>query len=393
MNLFKRLLILFLFIPVLVLESCSGKTASNHPDAKQVPPARPQVPVSQAMQDNPAYTITLPGELMPFEQVEIYPKVKGFIKALYVDRGSQVREGQLLALLEAPEITQQYLSARANSRKVYEDFLYSKQNYIRLKKAAGKSGAVAAIEIDKARSQLRSDSAAYAAAQANTQAVAEMRAYLRIQAPFAGTVTDRNVSVGALVGENTAKGAALFTVAQQENLRLTVAIPEKHAQSLQPDTKATFTVSGRPGKVFTSTLSRNGIIVNQKERSVTAEFDVNNQDNSLNGGEYAQVRLTLRRPDATVWVPAESVVRAQSGLFLLQVKGGLVHRIPVTEGIRRDSLQEVFGNIKGGDLVVKKGTEELADHTAVQVITPGKQPKQPLELSGKNRILGCCPEE
>jgi membrane fusion protein, multidrug efflux system len=371
MKLFKRLLIFFFLVPVMILDSCSDPKEPGQ--ARSTPPAMLQVPASPARQGNPEYTITLPGELMPFEQVEIYPKVKGFIKALYVDRGSQVKKGQLLAELEAPEITQQYLSAQAGSRKFYESFLYSKQSYNRLQKAAAKSGAVAAIEIDKARSQLRSDSAAYAAAQANTRVIAELRAYLRIRAPFAGTITHRNVSVGALVGENTAKGAALFRIAQQGNLRLTVAIPEKHAPSLQPGTKVSFTVNGRPGETFTSTLSRNGLIVNQQQRSVTAEFDVNNQDKALNGGEYAQVRLTLRRPKATVWVPAQSVVRAQSGVFVLQIADGRVHRVPVTEGIRQDTLQEVFGEIAPGDLVVLKGTEELEDNTPVKVMSPERQ--------------------
>jgi membrane fusion protein, multidrug efflux system len=377
MNYLKYSFIL-LSVPVLLLESCTGNQTAKPKETKAAPLLTLQVSPAAAQQ--PEYTLTLPGELMPYEQVEIYPKVKGFIKTLYVDRGSQVKKGQLLALLEAPEITQQYLAAQSGSRKLYENFLYSKQSYNRLKKAAGKSGAVAAIELDKAQAQLRSDSAAYAAANANTRAISEMRSYLRISAPFAGTITQRQVSVGALVGENTAKGAALFTIAQHGKLRLTVAIPEKHAPSLQPGTKATFSVSGRPGKVFTSSLSRNGLLVNQQARSVTAEFDVDNQDNALNGGEYAQVKLSLRRPDATVWVPAESVVRAQSGIFIWKVQDNRLQKVPVTEGIVRDSLQEVFGEIAAGDLVVQKGTEELAENTQVKVVISSK-PKEKVALA------------
>jgi len=374
MNALKHFLIIILFAPVIFLESCTDKKAPLQEPAS-ASAALPRVPVSPARQDQPAYTLTLPGELRPFEQVELYPKVKGFVKAWYADRGSQVKKGQLLALLEAPEITQQYLAARANSRKLYETFRFSQQSYYRLKKAAAKSGAVAAIELDKARAQLGSDSAAYAAAQAGTRALAQMQDYLHIRAPFAGTVTGRNVSVGALVGEQT-KGPALFTLAQQHRLRLTVAIPEKHAPSLQPGTNVTFTVSGRPGKTFTSTLSRNGWIVNQQERSVTAEFDVNNQDKALNGGEYARVNLTLRRPEPSVWVPAPSVVRAQSGVFVLQVAGGRVRRVLVTEGIRRDSLQEIFGQVKAGDWIVKKGSEELAEGTPVKPVPSQGQNQQ-----------------
>jgi hypothetical protein len=136
-----------------------------------------------------------------------------------------------------------------------------------------------------------SDSAAYIAAKAKTRASGQLEKYLRITSPFDGTITDRNVSVGALVGENNQK--PLFSIAQQEHLRLTVAIPEKHAHSVNTYTPVTFTVSGRPGKVYNSRLSRNGGLLNQTTRSVMTEFDVENITKSLSGGEYAQVKLKL----------------------------------------------------------------------------------------------------
>lgn len=384
MTLLKRFSYFSLLVPVMVLGACSGpqEASREQQQSQAAPAATPRVQVSPVLQDQPAFTITLPGELKPFEQVSLYPKVKGFIKALYADRGSLVKKGQLLALLEAPEITQQYLSAQASSRKLYENMQYSRQAFNRLRQAAAKSGAVAAIELDKARSQYRSDSAAYAAAQASTRALAQMRTYLSVRAPFAGTVTERNVSVGALVGENAAPGTALFTLAQQGKLRLTVAVPEKHAAALQPGTPVTFTVNGRPGKTFTSTLSRQGLTVDPKQRSLTAEFDVSNADGTLHGGEYAQVQLQLRRPEPTTWVPVASVVRAQSGTFLLKVNQGRLQRVPLTEGIRRDTLQEVFGLLAPGDLVVNKGSEELPEDSPVQVIEAGAG-KQKQGLAGK----------
>lgn len=312
-----------------------------------------------AISDNPTYTLTLPGELLPYEQVLVYPKVKGFIKKIYADRGSRVKKGQLLAVLEAPELSQQFLSAQSDERKLYENYLYSKQAYQRLLKAAAKTGAVAAIELDKAYTQLRADSAAYNTAGANKGVIAQMQGYLRIVAPFDGTIIERSFSEGALVGDNAAKNGALFAIAQQTHLRLTVAIPEKHAQSLHPNTQVTFTVSDRPGKVFTSKLSRNSGLLQAGSRSVMAEFDVDNKDAALNGGEYAQVKLTLRRPEPTVWVPATSVVRAQSGVFILRKDPDGIKRIPVIEGIKKDTLQEVFGEVAADQQIIKKGSEEI----------------------------------
>lgn len=318
----------------------------------------------RAVKDRPVYSLSLPGELKPYEQVDIFPKAKGFIKKIYVDRGSKVKKGQLLAILEAPEISQQYLSVQSDQRKLYEDYQYSRQAFQRLKKASLKSGAVAEIELDKVRAQFRSDSAAYIAAKAKTSASGQLEKYLRIISPFDGTVIDRNVSVGALVGENNQR--PLFSIAQQEHLRLTVAIPEKHAHSVNANTPVTFTVSGRPGKVYNSKLSRNGGLLNQTSRSVMTEFDIENNARSLSGGEYAQVKLKLQRPDSTLWVPATSLIHTQSGIFILKVNKGLVQRVPVIEGSRKDSLIEVFGDITGTDEIIKKASEELEEGSQIK---------------------------
>lgn len=355
-------------LAALVLGACNDNSAKEQASQREPVQETPQVVVIQARQDNPTYTLTLPGELRPYEQVDLYPKVKGFIRELYADRGSKVKKGQLLALLEAPELTQQLRSAQARERSLYEDYLYSKQAYSRLEKAAAKSGAVAAIELDRAKTKVQSDSAAYMAAKAAAGTVSEQRGYLRIVAPFDGTVVSRNFSIGALVGEGSSQAKPLFTLAQQQRLRLAVAVPEKHAQSLSKDTKVAFTVSGQPGRTYHTTLSRNSFVLNQEQRAVTVEFDVANQDQSLNGGEYAQVQLALRRPDSTVWVPASSVVRAQSGMFVLKVTDGQLQRVPVLEGLRQDTLQEVFGDLKAGDQLVKKGSEELPENVNVKLV-------------------------
>ncbi|MCX2450854.1 efflux RND transporter periplasmic adaptor subunit [Pedobacter sp. PLR] len=309
--------------------------------------------------EQPVYQLSLPGELKPYEEVLVYPKVKGFVKKIFVDRGTKVKKGQLLAVLEAPEIAQRYQSAKSDERKSYEDYLYSRQSYDRLKKAAGKSGAVAAIELDKAFSKLRSDSAAYAAIKSNTRISDQLQQYLNLRAPFDGTVMDKNVSVGALVGENST--TPLFSIVQNDRLRLTVAIPEKHSRAISKDTKASFTVSALPGKVFHASLSRNAAFLQQKLRSVTAEFDVANKDGQLGGGEYAQVNLDMRRPEATFWLPATAVVQAQSGVFVVKLEDQLIKRVPVMIGTRKGALMEVFGDLNVNDQIFKKGSEELKE--------------------------------
>lgn len=349
-------------LSTLIFAGCSADQAKKRQPQHQKKQTG-MVQFIHPVSDQPSYSLSLPGELKPYEEVIIYPKVKGFVKKIFVDRGSKVKKGQLLAILEAPEISQHYLSARADENKFHEDYLYSLQAYERLKKAATRAGAVAAIELDKARSKFRSDSAAYAAAKATTGAAAQLQQYLRIIAPFDGTVIHKNISAGALVGDQ----ASLFSIAQTSRLRLTVAIPEKHVRAVGKDTKVSFTVSDHPGQVFFSALSRKSDLLQQESRAVTAEFDVFNTQHVLNGGEYAQVKLKLQRPHATLWVPVSSIVVAQSGIFIVKIVQGKSKRVSVTAGTRKGELQEIFGPVREDDQILLKATEELADGTEVRL--------------------------
>ncbi|MEJ5963579.1 efflux RND transporter periplasmic adaptor subunit [Pedobacter immunditicola] len=353
-------------IPViLITASCSQDKSTKQVTGNHKPSTAAQIELVQAVNNQPNYVLDLPGELQPFEQVDLYPKVKGFVKKILVDRGSRVKKGQLLVILEAPEVSQKYLSEKSAENKYYEDYLYSRQSYERFKKAASKVGSVAEIEIDKARSKFKSDSAAYASAKANTGISAQQREYLRITAPFDGIIVDKNVSNGALVGDNSQ--VPLITIVQTNQLRLTVAIPEKHSQSLSKNTQVTFTVSNLPGKVYQSRLSRKSDFVKQESRAINAEFDVSNSGNELRGGEYARVKLNLSRPYQTLWLPIGSIIKSQSGIFINKVNQGKIERIEVTLGNQQGKLQEVFGEITTDDQIVKVGSEELTNGINVTI--------------------------
>lgn len=302
------------------------------------------------------YSLSLPGELTPFEEVMLYPKVTGFVQKVYVDRGSTVKKGQLLAQLEAPEITQQYASAAAKQREVVERLKYSQQAYTRLQAAAKSAGAVAEIELEQTYSALMSDSATYHSLKAEMEAAKQLADYLEIRAPFAGIITSRNVSQGALVG---AKDAPLFTLAEQEHLRLTIAIPEKHARALTDNAKIQYRLSNYPNEVFSATISRNSGVIDKKLRSLIVEFDVSNEERKLSGGEYVQAEVQFRRAEKSLWVPTSSVVHASSGVFLLKVGNDTVQHVAVKEGIRKEGFTEVFGPLQAEDIVVAKGSEEL----------------------------------
>lgn len=343
-----------------ILISALGACSPNDPKAseQQQTEVAPVTLATAAIQHiQPEYEISIPGELEPYEQVAIHAKISGFVKELHVDRGDHVQKGQLLAVLEAPEMEQQYLSDRSTEQKIYNDYLYAQQAYERLVDASATTGAVAAIELDRAKSAMESAKSAYEASKAGTAHSSQLQKYLRITAPFNGIITERNISVGALAG--TGSGTPLFTMAQSDKFRLTLSLPEKHASSVQSGLQAKFTVNSQPGKTFKAVLSRTSGLLDQQNRSLTLEFDVNNLSGRLQGGEYAQVNLMLRRKEPSYWVPRESILTTQSGTYIMTTTKDSIKRISVEEGIRLDTLTEVYGNLSPNDRVLLKPSAEI----------------------------------
>lgn len=343
---------------VLLLSACSQKEKEKE-QAKAEQPKAVSYKTAPVQFINPEYEISVPAELKPYEQVAVFAKVTGFVQKKYVDRGDRVRKGQLLAVLEAPEMQQQYLSSKSSEQKVYSDYLYAKQAYDRLVTASKTTGAVADIELDRAKSAMESAKSAYDASRAGTAHSSQLQQYLRITAPFDGIITQRNVSVGALAG--TGSNTPLFMMAQGNKLRLTLSLPEKHAASVKQGMTATFTVSSQPGKTFDAKLSRTSGLLDQQDRSLTLEFDVNNPSGELQGGDYAQVKLKLQRKAPSYWVKSKSVLNTQSGMYVLTMNNDEVKRVAVNEGIRLDTLTEVFGNLSPEDKIIIKPSEEIKE--------------------------------
>lgn len=245
-----------------------------------------------------------------------------------------------------------------------ERLQYSQQAYKRLLEASKSSGAVAAIELEQAKSKLMSDSASYQSLNAEMAAAKQLAAYLEIRAPFAGVISNRTVSQGALVGANE---KPLFTLAQQDHLRLTIAIPEKHAHGLTDSTEISYTISNYPNEVFKAKFSRSSGVLDKSLRSLMVEFDIENQDRKLKGGEYVQATVKFKRKTPSLWVPTSSIVNASSGTFVLRIKNDSVQRVAVKEGVRNENLTEVFGDLEEQDIIALKGSEELREGTKVTI--------------------------
>jgi membrane fusion protein (multidrug efflux system) len=241
-------------------------------------------------------TIDLPGEFLPFLSVSLHAKVPSFVEHVLVDRGSVVKQGDLLVELSAPELKTQIVEAESKVQATESDRVQAEAQlaavqatYERLKKAAETPGAVAGNEliqaekqVDAAQALVRSRADASRAAQQATQAQKDMEAYLRITAPFDGVVTDRLVHPGALVGPSA--DPVLLVVQQVSHLRLVVPVPEEDVGGIVRGATAPFHVPAYPERTYSGVVARIAHVLDQKSRSMAVELDVFNRDGSLSPG-------------------------------------------------------------------------------------------------------------
>lgn len=359
--------------------ACSSASSDNKTTTKEPEIQRVDVTTVQALQ--PSNRVTLPGELKPWNRVSMYAKVKGFVREVAVDRGTTVRKGQVLARLDAPEVISELSQAQAQVQAQEATLVEqttraraSRQTYNRLVQTAKMEGAVSANELDQALAKMQADSAMVAvargtvqAARSNYQAKTELRHYLTITAPFDGTVIERNISPGALVGAGDS-GKPLFILEDSRTLRLTVAIPETFANQLQTKSAVSFTVNAMPDRHFSAKLARSAESLVEANRAMMAEFDVANAAHELKSGMYAEVMMPVTRSGKTMFVPTTSVVSSSEKMFVIKVRDNQAQWVSVQKGNVVDSLVEVFGDLPAGTTIVKKASEEIRDGQAIQVV-------------------------
>lgn len=316
-----------------------------------------------------ATTLQLPGELIAFQQVDLYAKLTSYVKELKVDIGSQVSTGQLLMRLEAPELTSQL--AGAESKLKSQEALYHASNatYNRLLETSKTPGTISQNDLDIAAARKNSDLAQLDAARAAYKEISVMRSYLEIRAPFSGIISARNVNLGAYVGP-AGKGSELplLTLQEQKHLRLAVAIPEVYAGYIQNGGNITFTVKSLPGRAFNASIKRMSGALDTKLRSLRVEMDIDNSNKQLLPGMVAEINVPLNGQDNTYIIPKTALINSDEGLYLIRVTNGVTEKIPVKKGREVDGKVEVFGtNLNIGDRFVKKASEEIRNGTPIKL--------------------------
>jgi membrane fusion protein, multidrug efflux system len=349
-----------LMLTAILFTACSGSEDSS---PKKLPPPPPHTATYILQKGKLGTALRIPAELTAYKEVDLYAKVDSYIKDLKVDVGSVVRKGQLLAILEAPELLSRLAASQSRYEAQQAVFTQSDATYKRMLAVSKVPGTISKNDVDIALAKRNSDQAQFEAAKSEYGANSSITQYLQIYAPFDGVISVRNVNLGAYTGPS-GKGSALpiFTLTEQTHLRLIFELPEAFKGNIRPNDTVRFTVRAFPDQIFAARIARRAGVMDKELRSEHIELDVYNSDQRLSPGMVAEAVIGLSGNENAFIVPRTGVVNVPQGTFLIRDSSYTAVHVPIRTGRSTDSLTEVFGpQLHPGDAYVLKASEEIHD--------------------------------
>jgi RND family efflux transporter MFP subunit len=316
---------------------------------------------------DPVRDIRLPGVTQAFIDAPIFARTSGYLKRWYFDIGARVKQGQLLAEIDSPEVDQQLQQARADLETAQANLRQAKITADRWE-ALLDSGSVSKQETDVAVSALSATKATADSNAANVRRLEQLQGFEKIYAPFDGIVTARNTDIGALIDAGSATATReLFHMAAIQRLRVFVAVPEIYSRAARTGASAALTLDEYPGREFHGTLARNASAIDPASRTLLVEVDVDNPKDELLPGAYVFVHLKLPRQTPSVSVPANVLLFRSQGLQVGVVRDGQAQLVPVTIGHDYGTTVEIVAGIQPTDQVIVSPSDSLTSGTRVRI--------------------------
>ncbi|WP_051210819.1 efflux RND transporter periplasmic adaptor subunit [Runella zeae] len=355
-----------LLIPTLI--HCTSSESDEVARKKSTKKDKPKInfEIGTPSRQKVGQMVQLPAEFKAFQEVNIYPKADGFVEQVLVDRGSIVRKGQVLMILDSPESEERLVAARSNTLKANALLVASKEHYRRLKSSSKVPGSVSALDLETAHARMMADSASLLGEEANLRALTKIKSYLTVTAPFDGIITERNVHPGALVGLGAKMEGPMMVLQQQNPLRLVIDVPETYAMSLKKGDAVSFSVNTLPNQTFREKISRRASNMNEKFRSETVEIDVPNNAGKFKPGMFAEVILSAEGTPNALTVPSSAVIASTERQYIVRVTDGRAQFVDVRKGQQSGELTEVFGNLNADDKILLNPRDDLKEGTLVQ---------------------------
>jgi len=333
----------------------------------------PSVRVTYPQTGEEIQKIDLPGNVEAFFDTPIYARTSGYLKNWYVDIGSHVHQGQLMAEIETPELDQQLQQAQADLKTAQANLDMAAITSKRWQNLLAKN-AVSKQETDQAMSDLSARQSAVSASEANVRRLQQLQSFEKVIAPFDGIVTARNTDIGALVEAGANSGPKeLFHLAAINKLRVYIAVPEAYANAVSNGGSVTLTETDRPDESFKGILVRNSNAIDPGSRTLTAEADVDNSNGHLLPGAYVFVHLQLPGNSHSVTLPSNALLFRAEGLRVAVIRQNHVVLAPISIGRDYGNTVEVTSGLTPQDAVVLDPPDSLAAGAQVNIVQPRKQ--------------------
>ncbi len=346
-------------------------------------PTPVDVQVAKPTRRDLVYSITLPANIAPLYQTTLYAKVSGYLKWIGPDKGDTVKKDQVVAIIDAPEVEEQYHQALS-------DYKIKKVTYERLAKVWNESpDVIAKQDVDVAE-------AAYQGAKHLMEQRSIMRDYAKVRAPYDGVITARFADPGALIQVATASATGaipLFTIMDLKTVRVYTNVPQDDAPWIATGTtKAAVTVKELSGRSFTGTVTRSTLALDPSTRSLLVEIDLPNPDQALRPGTFVEVALGLREIPEALVLPPQAVISGANGKSVFIIEGGKAKSVTVQTGITDGKWIEITKGLQGNEEVVVVGKRKLLEGSPVQP-SPFKLPEaKPSQQKFERKSAGTPPD-
>jgi RND family efflux transporter MFP subunit len=353
-------------------------------DTQAIPTVAVALPNAKALNA----TIDLPGRLEAYYRAPIFARVSGYLKSWSADIGAKVRAGQVIAEIEAPDLDQQLLQARADLASQHASAKLSEATLERRRTLIA-SNFVSMQEIDERTADLSNKKAAVNSGQANVERLEALAGYKKITVPFDGVVTARDTDVGALINAGGGSGPAMFVISDITKLRVYVNVPQSFVPAIKIGAKAIITVPDYPNRTFDATVESSSQSVDVSSGTTRMQLALDNARGELMPGGYANVKMSLARDALPLHIPASALIFNQNGLRVATVGVDdkvLFKTVTIARDLGRDI--ELASGIAPDDRIITAPPDGLADGDQVRVVGGSAKDGKPKTASGKQDVKG-----
>lgn len=382
----KALLFLFLILVVAAVLVVTGILPRVHA-AKELQKQTAQLAAPTVIVDKPqagatTSEVVLPGNMQAYTDASIYARTNGYLKKWYFDIGARVQQGQLLAVIESPEIDQELAQAKADLATSQANANNAKIQSARYQDLL-KNNAVSAQDTDTFTTQEKSTNTQVASSEANVQHYEQLVGFEKVYAPFSGTVTLRNVDTGTLInqGAGTTPGSELFHLSDEHILRVYVNVPQTYSVAMKPGVTATLNLNEQPDKSFTGKIVRTARAIDLTTRTLLVEVDVDNRKGELYPGAFVQVHFKVPVAQKAIIIPVSTMMFRSEGLRVAVVDGNKAKLVPITIGQDDGKTVQVISGLTADDQVIQNPPDSLIDGETVQVKQAPKSQQQEQQSS------------